>query len=97
MPTYVSLVSWTDQGIKNYRDTVARAESFREMVRQAGGQVRELLWTLGEYDIVTVIEAPDDEAAMALLLQTAAPGNIRTQTMRAMSADEITGVIGRTS
>ena len=97
MPTYVSLVSWTDQGVKNYRDTVARAESFRAMVHQAGGQVRELLWTLGEYDIVTVIEAPDDEAAMALLLQTASLGNIRTQTMRAMGADEIGGVIGRMS
>lgn len=97
MPTYVSLVSWTDQGIKNYRDTVARAQSFSDMVRQAGGQVRELLWTLGEYDIVTVIEASDDEAAMALLLQTAALGSIRTVTMRAMTADEITGVIARTS
>lgn len=97
MAIYVSLISWTDQGIKNYRDTVARAESFRDMVRQAGGQVRELLWTLGEYDIVSVIEAPDDELAMALLLQTAALGNIRTETMRAMNADEITSVIGRTS
>jgi uncharacterized protein with GYD domain len=97
MAIYVSLISWTDQGIKNYRDTVARAESFRDMVRQAGGQVRELLWTLGEYDIVSVIEAPDDEVAMALLLQTAALGNIRTETMRAMNADEITSVIGRTS
>lgn len=95
MPAYVSLVSWTDQGIRNYRDTVARAESFRTMVHQAGGQVRELLWTLGEYDIVTVIEAPDDQAAMALLLQVGALGNVRTKTMRAMSADEVTGVIGQ--
>lgn len=97
MPTYVSLVNWTDQGVKNYRDTVARADSFRDMVRQAGGQVRELLWTLGEYDIVTVIEAPDDETAIGLLLQVAALGNIRTKTMRAMSASEITSVIGRMS
>jgi uncharacterized protein with GYD domain len=97
MPTYVSLVSWTDQGVKNYRDTVARAESFREMVRQAGGEVREILWTFGEYDIVTVIDAPDDEVTMALLLQTAALGNIRTATMRAMRIDEIAGVIGRMS
>jgi uncharacterized protein with GYD domain len=97
MPTYVSLISWTDQGIRDYRDTVARAESFRDMVHQAGGQVRELLWTLGEYDIITVIEAPDDKAAMALLLQTAALGNIRTETMRAMGADEITSVIRQMS
>jgi uncharacterized protein with GYD domain len=96
MPTYVSLINWTDQGIKNYRDTVARADSFRDSVRQAGGQVRELLWTLGEYDIVSVIEAPDDETAIALLLQVAAVGNIRTRTMRAMNANEITSVIGRT-
>jgi uncharacterized protein with GYD domain len=96
MPTYVSLISWTDQGVRNYRDTVDRAESFRALAQQAGGQVRELLWTFGEYDIVTVIDAPDDEAAMALLLQSAALGNIRTQTMRAMGPDEITGVIGRT-
>jgi uncharacterized protein with GYD domain len=97
MPTYVSLVSWTDQGVKDYRDTVARAESFRDMVRQVGGQVRELLWTFGEYDIVTVIEAPDDEVALGLLLRTAALGNIRTQTMRAMGVDEISSVIGRIS
>jgi uncharacterized protein with GYD domain len=97
VPTYVSLISWTDQGVKNYRDTVARAESFRELAGQAGGQVRELLWTLGEYDIVTVMEAPDDETVIALLLQVAAQGNIRTKTMRAMSANEITGVISRTS
>jgi uncharacterized protein with GYD domain len=96
MPTYVALVTWTDQGVRNYRDTVARAESFRDMVGQAGGQVRELLWTFGEYDIVTVLEAPDDEAAMATVLQVSAMGNVRTRTMRAMSADEITGVIGRT-
>ena len=74
-----------------------RAEAFRNAVSQSGGQVRELLWTLGEYDIVTVMDAPDDESAMALLLQTASLGNIRTQTMRAMGPDEISAVIARTS
>jgi uncharacterized protein with GYD domain len=97
MPTYVSLISWTDQGVKNYRDTMARADAFRDLLRQAGGQVRELLWTFGEYDVVTVIEAPDDETAMGLLLQTAAQGNVRTRTMRAMGPDEISGAIGRMS
>jgi uncharacterized protein with GYD domain len=96
VPTYVSLINWTDQGVKDYRDTVARAQSFRDLAAQAGGQVRELLWTLGEYDIVAVMEAPDDETVVALLLQSAELGNIRTRTMRAMSADEITTVIGRT-
>jgi uncharacterized protein with GYD domain len=97
VPTYVSLINWTDQGIKNYRDTVARAESFREMATQAGGQLREILWTLGEYDIVTVVDAPNDETVVGLLLQVAQLGNIRTKTMRAMNADEISSIIGRMS
>ena len=95
MPTYVSLINWTDQGIRGYRDTVQRAESFREMAGQAGGKVRDIFWTMGEYDLVAVIEAPDDETAVGLLLRTSALGNIRTKTMRAMSADEITAIIGR--
>jgi uncharacterized protein with GYD domain len=97
MPTYVSLINWTDQGIRSYRDSVARAEAFRNALSEAGGQVRELFWTLGEYDIVAVIDAPDDETAMAVLLQTASLGNVRTRTMRAMGQDEINAVIARTS
>jgi uncharacterized protein with GYD domain len=50
MPTFVSLVNWTDQGIKNYRDSVRRAEDYRGLVEKHGGQVRQLVWTLGEYD-----------------------------------------------
>jgi uncharacterized protein with GYD domain len=96
VPTYVSLINWTDQGVRDYRDTVARAQTFRDLAAQAGGQVRELLWTLGEYDIVAVMEAPDDETVVALLLQIAEFGNIRSRTMRGMNADEITAVIGRT-
>jgi uncharacterized protein with GYD domain len=96
VPTYISLVNWTDQGIRNYRDTVARAQSFRDMAAQAGCQVRETLWTIGEYDLVTVMDAPDDGTAVALLLQIAQVGNIRTRTMRALTADEMTGVISRT-
>ena len=95
MPTYVALVSWTEQGIRDYRDTVQRARSFSDTVSQAGGKVRELLWTFGEYDIVTVLEAPDDETVMATLLQVGAMGNVRTRTMRAMTAEEVDGVIGR--
>jgi uncharacterized protein with GYD domain len=52
MPLCVSLVNWTDQGIKNYRDSVRRAEDYRGLVEKNGGQVRQLVWTLGEYDVV---------------------------------------------
>jgi uncharacterized protein with GYD domain len=95
VPTYVSLINWTDQGVRNYRDTVSRSQSFRDMAAQAGCQVRETLWTIGEYDLVAVIEAPDDGTAVAVLLQSAQLGNIRTRTMRALTADEMTGVINR--
>jgi uncharacterized protein with GYD domain len=97
VPTYVSLINWTDQGIKNYRDTVARAEAFRDMASQGGGQLREILWTLGEYDIVAVVDAPNDETVVGLLLQTAQLGNVRSKTMRAMNADEIGSIISRMS
>jgi uncharacterized protein with GYD domain len=96
MPAFVSLLNWTDQGIKNFRDTVHRADDFRSLVEKSGGSVRELLWTVGEYDLVSVIETPDDETATAVLLQVSALGNVRTRTMRAFNSDEMSAIIGRT-
>jgi uncharacterized protein with GYD domain len=95
MPVYVSLVKWTDQGIKNYRDTVDRARDYSALVERHGGRTRELLWAIGEYDIVTIAEYPDDETATAALLQVGALGSVRTTTMRAFDADEMTGIIAR--
>jgi uncharacterized protein with GYD domain len=96
MPTYVSLVNWTDQGIKTYRDTLRRAEDYRGLVEKSGGQVRQLLWTLGEYDIVAVADFPDDETATAVVLQTAAGGHVRTTTMKAFDAEQMSAIIQRT-
>lgn len=97
MTTYVSLINWTDQGIRNFRDTTQRAEDFSKLVESSGGQVRELLWTVGEYDIVCVVDFPDEEAGVAALLQVGALGSVRSRTLRAFSADEMTGIIRRTS
>ena len=96
MPLYVALVNWTDQGIKNYRDSVRRAEDYRGLVEKSGGQVRQLVWTLGEYDIVAVTEFPDDATATAVALQTGALGNIRTTAMKAFDADQMSAIIQRT-
>lgn len=96
MPTYVTLVNWTDQGIKNVRDTVRRAEDYRGLVEKSGGQVRQLVWTLGEYDVVVVTDFPDDETATAVALQTGALGNIRTKTMKAFDAEQMSAIIQRT-
>ena len=96
MATYVSLINWTDQGIKNFRDTTQRAEDFTKLVERSGGRVRELLWTVGQYDIVSIVEFPDDEAGVAALLQVGSAGNIRSNTLRAFNAGEMTGIISRT-
>lgn len=96
MPTYVALVNFTDQGIKNIRDTVRRAEDARGLIERHGGQLRLLLWTLGDYDQVAVVEFPDDETATAVLLQLGALGNIRTTTMKAFDAEQMRAIIGRT-
>jgi uncharacterized protein with GYD domain len=96
MPTYVSLINWTDQGIKNFKDTTHRAQDFTNVVEKAGGHVRELLWTVGEYDIVSIVDFPDDETATASLLQVGALGNIRTKTMRAFDGMQMARIIERT-
>lgn len=96
MPTYVSLLHWSDQGIKNYKDSPSRAADFTKLAEGAGGRVRELLWTVGEYDLVSVVEFPDDETATATLLQLGALGNIRSSTLRAFNAEEMDAIIART-
>jgi len=96
MPTYVNLINWTDQGIKNFKDSTQRAQDFTNMVEKVGGHVRELLWTVGEYDLVCVVDFPDDETATATLLQVGALGSIRTKTMRAFNKTQMAKVIERT-
>jgi uncharacterized protein with GYD domain len=96
MPTYVSLVNWTEQGIKNFRDTVRRAEDASGLIETHGGQQRQMLWTLGEYDLVAVVDFPDDETATAVLLQIGAGGNVRTKTMKAFDAEQMSAIIQRT-
>jgi uncharacterized protein with GYD domain len=97
VPTYVSLINWTEQGIKNFPETTKRAEDFTKLVEASGGKVRELVWTVGEYDIVSVVEFPDEESGVAALLRQGSAGNIRTNTMRAFSASEMEGIIAKTS
>jgi uncharacterized protein with GYD domain len=96
MPIYVGLGNWTDQVTKDFVGSVQRGNGFRELVEQAGGRVRELVWTMGEYDFITVLEAPDDETAATLVLRVAAAGNVRTKTMRAFDADQMSDIIART-
>jgi len=95
MPTYVSLIHWTDQGIKNYKDTTSRAADVTKLVERSGGRFRELLWTVGEYDAVAVLDFPDEETATATILQVGSAGFFRSNTMRAFTADEMGAIISR--
>jgi uncharacterized protein with GYD domain len=97
MSTYVSLINWTEQGIKNFRDTTHRADDFTNAVEKAGGHVREILWCVGEYDLITIVDFPDDESATASLLQVGALGNIRTRTMRGFDAQQMGRIIDKAS
>jgi len=95
MDTYVVLINWTDQGVRAFRDTLDRAEAFNSLMQQLGGQAREIYWTVGPYDIVAIIEAPDDETITAALLAVSSQGNVRTTTLRAFSAEEMRGIIDK--
>lgn len=95
MPTYVSLINWTEQGIRDFRHSVKRAENLCRLVDGVGGTVRELLWTVGEYDAVVVVEFPDDESGLAALLQVGSAGDIRTTTLRAFNSSQMNAVISK--
>jgi len=78
MATYIILANFTEQGIRNVKDSPTRADAFKDMARKAGVTVKEQYWTLGAHDIVAIVEAPDDIAVTALGLSTGALGNVRT-------------------
>lgn len=95
MPAYVLLTNFTDQGIRAVKDTVKRAEKFRELAQQNGATVKELYWTLGKYDVVAVVEAPDVTSITALGLTLGMAGNVRTETLPAFTADDMAKVLAK--
>jgi len=96
MATFVSLVNFTDQGIRNFKDSPKRADAFAQLVQKLGGSVKGIWWTLGEYDIVVVTEVPDDETYTAIALQLGSLGNVQTQTLRAFDRSELEKIIAKT-
>jgi uncharacterized protein with GYD domain len=93
MATYIVLLNYTDQGIRNVKDTTKRADAFREMAKKMGVTIKEIYWTLGRYDVVTTLEAPDDATVTALNFSVGALGNVRTQTLRAFAGDEMREIL----
>ena len=89
MANYIVLGNFTDQGIRNIKDTEKRAEAFKSMAKDVGVTVKDVFWTLGQYDLAITMDAPDDESVTALGLSVGSLGNVRTQTLRAYSAKEM--------
>ena len=95
MATYIILGSFTDQGIRNVKDTVKRGEAFKAAAKKLGATVKEEYWTLGQYDVAAIVEAPDDATITTLALSAGALGNVRTQVLPAFTAAEIGPILGR--
>lgn len=95
MSTYIVLGNFTDQGIRSVKDTTKRARAVREAATKFGASIKNLYWTLGRYDVVTVVDAPDDESLAGLLFSIGSLGNVRTQSLKAFEADEVERILGK--
>lgn len=95
MKTYVSLLTFTDQGARNLKQSPQRAADFRQSVERAGIKVVAQLWTAGACDGVLILQGENEEKVLAALVQLAALGNVRTHSLRAFDASEWSGLVGR--
>ena len=95
MPTYVSLLNFTDQGIRNVKDTLERGRRAEELAQKHNVRIEQIYWTVGPHDIVIIAEASDDESATAFLLELGSAGNVRSTTLRAYDRDEMGGILER--
>jgi len=93
--TYVVLFRWTDQGIRNVKETVSRLAQARALVERSGGKLVANYWTQGQYDMVSAVEWPDDETAAAFMLSLSSMGNLRGETMRAFNESEMERIIAK--
>lgn len=95
MVTYLVLSKFTDQGIRNAKESPKRADAFKQLAKTFGVTVKDIFWTQGQYDVVTIVEAPDEASAMSLSLSLGALGNVRTESLRAFSSADMTTIVGK--
>jgi uncharacterized protein with GYD domain len=94
MPTYITLFQWTQKGIENIKDSPKRLDRAKEAVKAAGGKMQAFYLTMGQYDGVTISEAPSDEVFAKTMLALASVGSIKTQTLRAFTEEEYRKLVG---
>jgi uncharacterized protein with GYD domain len=93
MPKYIVLYRFTAEGAKNIRDTVKRARQTREQTEKRGFKIQTLLWTQGPYDLVSIVDAPSEEAMMGAMANVVAAGNVSSTTMRAFDDKEMEAIL----
>ena len=91
---YIMLLRWTEQGIRNSKDTTRRADAAKREAERIGGKLT-VYWTFGEYDMVCILETPNDEAAMEFGLKVGSLGNVRTATLRAFTEEEMAKITNK--
>ena len=97
MATYIALLNFTEQGIREIKGSTKRAENFTKSAKKAGVTVRDIFWTVGGFDGVLILDAPDDASAASVLIGLGSAGNVRTQTLRAYNRQEMESILGKVS
>jgi len=92
--TYIMLANWTDQGIQSAKESPRRFDAAKQVLKDLGGEFKSFYLTMGDYDIIAVLEAPDDTAVAKFILQTGMLGNIRTRTLKAFPEDAYRQLLG---
>jgi uncharacterized protein with GYD domain len=93
MASYIVLCNFTEQGLRSVKNTVSRAAAAKEAASKFGVNMKEVYWTQGQYDVVTLLDANDEQSAVAFALALAGQGNIKMQTLRAFTSDEMSAII----
>jgi uncharacterized protein with GYD domain len=93
MSTHILLINFTQKGIESVKESPSRADAFKSLCRQHGAEMKTFYLTMGRYDLVAIVEAPDDLTVAKLVLALAARGNVRTETLRAFPEAEYRSII----
>ena len=88
MPVYIALLKWTEQGVDNVKDSPARLDAGRKAFKKMGVKIKDTYLTMGRYDLVCIIDAPDDETFAAAMLTLGSQGNIQSETLKAFTEDQ---------
>lgn len=95
MATYIALVNFTDQGVRYIRQTTERAKGLLSAASKVGVTIKDIYWTMGPFDALFIADAPDDETMTTLAISLGSLGSVRTQTVRAFSAEEMNSILGK--